>query len=130
MRNNELKYKNYCSYDTNIINISSFIMNNYNKKLLFYAPNSPSKYVFQFIVSNIFIILGIQLEDYPEELDPLRRLIMPIYSCVNNNIDFDISSYINLYENNILVDIKELIQKYIENYNLIDISLLESNLLK
>lgn len=109
IKNNELKYKNYCSSDTYIINISLFITNNYNKKLLFYAPEYPSKDIFQFIVSSIFIIMCIQLDDYPEDLDPFRTCIVPLYSCIINNINFDI----NKYQNNV----KEFVQKYIESNN-------------
>ena len=122
LRLNELKYKNYSTNDTNIINSSSIIINNYNKFLLFYTPNHPSKYMFQSIVNNIFIIMGIPLEDYSDDIDPYKNLLLPIYSCVANNVSFEIAPYTKLIDKNI--------EKYIEEYKSTDISILSNFILE
>lgn len=109
----EEKYNKYVLEDTEIIYSHEFIKNNYNNILLFYTINHPSKYIFHYLSDKILKYLEIELEEYPEELDPFNTLILPIYKSLLKNMNF---SFVN---DNITNDIYN---KYIEVYKKISIN--------
>jgi hypothetical protein len=129
LKERELKYIDYCTEDTHIINSSSFIMEYYNKILLFYTINHPTKYLFYYIANYCFIYLNIPLETYPEEIDPLKALIMPVYMCLQKCLKFDISYYFNFRHFEIILDDKETIKKYYNGYKNTSRDILDNNLL-
>jgi hypothetical protein len=81
-------------YDTNniyIISIYEFVKLKYKEKLLFYSMNHPTKYVFQYICEEIVKYLDIpNTIDY--NLDPLDNPRCILYSCIQKNVNFDISA--------------------------------------
>jgi hypothetical protein len=128
LKERETKYVNYCISSTHIINSSDFILNNYKNNLLFYSINHPTKYLFRYISDSIFIILNIQLEEYPEYIDPLKALVMPIYKCLQNQVNFNVDEYKNFIHYDIILDDEFVINSYIQSYNNIDIEILKQNL--
>jgi hypothetical protein len=128
LKERELKYIDYCTDDTNIINSSSFIMEYYDKALLFYSINHPTKYLFYYIANSCLIYLNIPLETYPEDIDPLKALVMPVYMCLQKCLKFDISYYLNFRHFEIILDDKDTINKYYEGYRKTDRNVLQSNL--
>jgi hypothetical protein len=121
----EEKYVNYCTNDTLIIKSSSYILNNYKKNLLFYTINHPTKYLFYFISDKILSSLNISLIEYPENIDPLKALIMPVYQCVQKHVDFNIDYYLNFRHYHIILEDNDTIQKYIDAYKKVNIELLK-----
>ncbi len=128
LKEREIKYIDYCTEDTNIINSSQFIMEYYDKILLFYSINHPTKYLFYYIANSCLIYLNIPLEIYPEDIDPLKSLIMPVYMCLQKCLKFDISYYLNFRHFEIILNDKDTIQKYYEGYRKTSHTVLQSNL--
>lgn len=129
LKEREIKYINYCTEDTHIINSSSFIMDYFDKILLFYTINHPSKYLFYYISNSCLIYLNIPLETYHEDIDPLKALIMPVYICLQKSLKFDFSYYLNFRHFEIVFDDKDTIKKYFEGYRQTDRDILQNNLL-
>jgi len=76
----------------NIIIASTFIKDNYKKKLLFYSVNHPTKYLLHYISIEILKKLGINYNLINPNIDPLysnERCIL--YKCIENVIEFDIN---------------------------------------
>jgi len=130
LKEREMKYTDYCTEDTQIINSSSFIMEYYDKILLFYTINHPTKYLFYYIANYCLIYLNIALETYPDDIDPLKGLIMPVYMCLQKCVKFDISHYFNFRHFEIILDDKDTIKKYYDGYRKTDLSILHNNLTK
>lgn len=128
LKKREDNYKNFTISNTHLIKSSKFISNNYIKNLLFYSINHPTKYLFHYISDSILIILRIQLERYPENLDPLKSLIIPIYSCVQKIVKFDVSEYQNFQHYDIILNENDIMNSYIESYNNTDLEILKKNL--
>ena len=128
LKERELKYTDYCTCDTNIINSSSFIMEYYDKILLFYSINHPTKYLFYYISNSCLIHLNIPLERYPENIDPLKALIMPVYMCLQKSLKFDISYYLNFRHFDIILEDKDIINKYYNSYKKISFDILKNNI--
>ena len=121
----ENNYINYCIDNTIIIKSSTYILNNYKKNLLFYTNNHPTKYLFYYISDKILSILSISLFEYPENIDPLKALIMPIYKCLQTHVDFNINYYLNFRHYHIILEDKDIIQKYLDAYKEVNIELLK-----
>lgn len=128
LKEREHRYINYCIESTHIINSSDFIFNNYKNNLLFYSINHPTKYLFRYISNSIFIILNIQLEEYPEHIDPLKSLIMPVYKCLQNQVHFNVDEYKDFMHYDIILENENVINSYIDSYNNISIDILKQNL--
>jgi hypothetical protein len=123
----ENKYINYCTKDTIIIKSSKFILENYKKNLLFYTINHPTKYLFYYISDKILTFLNIPILDYPDNIDPLKGLIIPIYKCIEKYVDFNIDYYLNFRHYDLILDDNNIIQQYIDAYNKTDINILKEN---
>ena len=128
LNDRENKYINYCTKDTTIIKSSKFILENYRKQLLFYTINHPTKYLFYYISDKILSTLNISISDYPENIDPLKALIIPLYKCIEKYVDFNIDYYLNYRHFHIILEDDDIIQKYIDSYNQIDINILKKNI--
>jgi hypothetical protein len=128
LKERENKYINYCTKDTKIIKSSSYILNNYKKNLLFYTINHPTKYLFYYISDTILSLLNISLFEYPENIDPLKALILPVYKCLQKYVDFNIDYYLNFRHYHIILEDKDTIQKYLDAYKKINIKLLKNNI--
>ena len=126
----ENKYKNYVVENTIILKSSTFITNNYKKNLLFYSINHPTKFMFYYIANSILISLKIELEQYPDEIDPLKALVIPLYSCIQKIVDFDISEYQNFKHFDIILNDNDIINKYIKAYDGTSKSILQESKLK
>jgi len=115
------KYKNI--RNCYIINSSDFIQNNYKTKLLFFSINHPTKYLFHDIAIKIINYLNLP-EKINYSIDPLyfnQRGIL--YKCIQNVINFNLddSEYKpHLYDYK-LENSKEIIQKYYDTYNNINL---------
>jgi hypothetical protein len=128
LKKRENNYKHYVTIDTHLIKSSNFISNNYSKNLLFYSINHPSKYLFHYISDSILVILKIQLGSYPESLDPLKSLIMPLYSCIEKHVKFDVNKYQNFQHYDIILNDNDVINSYIDAYNKVSLNILQENL--
>lgn len=53
---------------------------------------------------------------------------MPLYSCIQNHVNFDITEYQNFMHYDIILDEYDIINNYINSYNEIDIDILHNNL--
>jgi hypothetical protein len=124
----ENTYINYCTKDTKIIKSSKYILENYKKNLLFYSINHPTKYLFYYISDKILSILNISLLNYPDDIDPLKALIIPLYKCIQKYVDFNINCYLNYRHYDIILYDTDIIQQYIDAYNQIDINILKENI--
>ena len=108
--------------NTSIINSSSYIFENYKIKLLFYSMNHPTKYLFHYICDQIFNMLQIPLNKYPDTIDPLIHNNVPIlYNFLSKNIDFDIST-IPIIINGKQISIDEFVKIYYDVYSKLDLS--------
>jgi hypothetical protein len=117
----ENNFKNYIVNNTKCIYMHDFIKNNYKENILFYSVNHPSKYLLSYLTDEILKYLNINIEDYSNDIDPFNNLIIPIYNCLKNVLNFDITQY-----NNMIND-KELYNKYIEIYRTIPDNILSKN---
>jgi hypothetical protein len=103
--------KNNCKYTADyVISCSNFIINNYANIYLFYTVNHPTKYMFYYVADEVLRFLGIGLEKYDEEIDPLNIIILPIYEGLQSNLNFKISDFNGLLNN------FELFNKYLNIY--------------
>jgi hypothetical protein len=119
-RENEIiEYNNI--FKCYLINISSYINNNYKTKLLFYSMNHPTKHIFHYIIEKIINILNIaDYNDY--NVDPLAFSDRGIlYKCIEKCVNFDINEYIPRLSKYNLETKEEIINKYIEIYKEIDL---------
>lgn len=74
----------------NFIKISTFILNNYMKQILFHSLNHQSKFTYRHLSNEILRILQINITPYSENLDPqLRGESCIMYECVKNVINKD-----------------------------------------
>jgi hypothetical protein len=119
----ENNFKDYIVNNTKCIYSYDFIKNNYQQKLLFYSVNHPSKYLLSYLSDEILKYLKIRSEDYPNNLDPFNILIIPIYNCLKNVLNFDITQYNNMCNDN------ELYNKYIDIYRTIPDNILSKNII-
>jgi hypothetical protein len=120
LRERENNYSSFCTNDTYIIKSSSYLLENYKKNLLFYTNNHPTKYLFYYISNKILSFLMIPLEEYPVEIDPLKALIIPLYKTIEKEVDFDIEYYFHFRHYEIILDDRDIIEKYIRSYNEMD----------
>lgn len=118
----ENEYNNFVNGNTHIIKSSDFILNNFKKNLLFYSMNHPTKHVFHYIANSILIILNVPLAQFDDNLDPLKGLIMPVYKVVQKYIEFPLDYYYNFRHFDLILTDEDIIQKYINSYNSVDIS--------
>lgn len=72
------------------IPISQYIKNNYKKKLLFYTPNHPSKYLFHYVSEQILSILNFE-NTINYQVDTLNHTRCILYKCIQKMVYFDIS---------------------------------------
>lgn len=108
--------------NTSIINSSTYILKNYKKQLLFYSINHPTKYLFHYICDQIFNMLQISLNTYPDIIDPLIHNNVPIlYNFLSKNVDFDIST-IPIIINGKQISIDEFVKIYYDVYSKLDLS--------
>ena len=83
----ELDAKKYYNPQHFII-ISSFISKNYMNNILFLSLNHPNKYVFRFLSNQILRILNININPYPEKLNPMvNGESCVIYESIKNTIN-------------------------------------------
>ena len=120
LKERENNYPLFCTNDTFIMKSSSFILDNYKKNLLFYTNNHPTKYLFYYISNKILSFLMISLEVYPVEIDPLKALIIPLYKTIEKEVDFNIEYYLSYRHYEIILEDRDIIQKYIRSYKEID----------
>jgi hypothetical protein len=102
------------------IKISSFILNNYIKKILFVSLNHQTKYIFRYLSNRILNILNIDCLPYPEELDPqLKAESCIIYDSVKNVINKDLKK--NKYSQRELehVELKPFLEFHYDKYTLV-----------
>jgi hypothetical protein len=128
LKDREKHYIYYCTKDTKIIKSSQYILNNYKKNLLFYTNNHPTKYLFHYISDTILSLLNISLFEYPENIDPLKALIIPVYKCVQKYVDFNIDYYLNFRHYNLILEDNDIIKKYLDAYKEVNIELLKISL--
>jgi len=111
---NELKLRytknkeQYNKENIYIITTHEFIKNNYKDILLFYSMNHPTKYIIQYICSEIITVLNEKNTiDYNIELLDNTKCI--IYKCIKKNVNFNIEYFeaLTLNKTNI-VDITHL----------------------
>lgn len=119
----ENNFKDYIVNNTKCIYSFDFIKNNYEKYLLFYSVNHPSKYLLSYLSDEILKYLNIPSEEYHNNIDPFNNLIIPIYNCLKNILNFNITQY-----NNMIYD-KELYNKYINVYRNISDNILSKNII-
>jgi len=91
-----------------IISISSYIQENYKRKLLFYSKNHPTKYLLQFICENIINILNIN-NSINYNIDPLNYPRCILYKCLENAVTFKI--------NNDFTDTFSITKLYFDTYD-------------
>ena len=84
--------------------------------------NHPTKHVFHYIANSILIILNVPLAQYDDNLDPLKGLIMPVYKVVQKYVEFPLDYYYNFRHFDLILTDEDIIQKYINSYNSVDIS--------
>ena len=106
--------------ECSIINSSEIISRFYNKQLLFYSVNHPTKFLLKLICNEILKILKIDEENYPDNLDPLYVNVIPIFKSLNQILDFDVEKYYKLMLNNKELSLEELVKAYIDVYREID----------
>ncbi len=82
-----IKYGKY----GDIINISDFIQNNYQDKLLFYTRNHIAFPMFEFIFSQITKILHIHISSFDD--DPFKFKHPKMYMALQQYVNFDITQY-------------------------------------
>jgi len=119
-RENEmLKYNNLRKCD--IITVSNYINDNYKNVLLFYSMNHPTKFIFHYIVKQIINILNI--DDFNNyNIDPLASNERGIlYNCIQNAVNFDITKHTPRLNKYNLETKEDIVAKYIEIYNEIDL---------
>ncbi len=97
-----------------VISCSEFIINNYANICLFYTVNHPTKYMFYYVADEILRFLGIGLEKYDKEIDPLNIIKLPIYEGLQSNLNFKVGEYNELLNN------FDLFDKYLNIYKEID----------
>jgi hypothetical protein len=119
----ENNFKDYIVNNTKCIYSYDFIKNNYQENLLFYSVNHPSKYLLSYLSDEILKYLNIDIEEYSNNIDPFNNLIIPIYSCLNNMVKFDISEYNNMIYDN------ELYNKYLDIYRTLSDNILSKNII-
>jgi hypothetical protein len=109
LKNRENKIKEtYHGNHIYYIFTSDFIENNYDKELLFYTLNHPTKHIFQHMANKINNVIKINI-DYC--IDPLSTNVKQIiYKSIQKAVKFDIEIY-KPY------DIKKYVREYIKNYN-------------
>lgn len=117
---------NYYEYkfleNIHFIYSSQFITDKYKDKLLFYTINHPTKYLFQYISSSILDILKIKIEEYPENIDPLKSLIMPVYSTLQKKVYFPVNKFQNFQHYDMIFNTTNIVKQYIEEYENTDIN--------
>ena len=123
IENREYNFKDYIVNNTKCIYSYDFIKNNYQHNLLFYSVNHPSKYLLSYLSNEILKYLNIDIEEYSNNIDPFNNLIIPIYSCLNNMLKFDIDEYNNMIYDN------ELYNKYIDIYRTLSDNILSKNII-
>jgi hypothetical protein len=116
--NRENKLNDYIitNGNCNIIIVSTFINDNYKKKLLFYSINHPTKYLLHYISIEILKILGINYNGINTNIDPLysnERCIL--YECIKNVVEFDINKH-NPKHNNV-ENINDICYNYYKSYD-------------
>jgi hypothetical protein len=107
----------------NTLSYSDFILKNYTKFLICYSDSHPTKYTFRYFSNQILSILKISQQQYPDELDPERGGHMPLYTSLNNILDFEVSKDIII--NNYQVTIDMFINNYLDIYDTYDIEQLK-----
>jgi hypothetical protein len=117
----ELKFNNFGVKNTKYIYSYEYIKNNYNKNLLFYSINHPSKHLLQYISDEILNYLNIKLEKYSLDIDPFDNIIIPIYKTLSIFLQFDISIYNNMINNN------DIYNEYINIYRNIPDNIFKNN---
>lgn len=124
----ENSYINYVNDSNNlyIIKSSDYILNNYKKHLLFYSMNHPSKYLFHYISNTLLTYLKIPLTEYDNNLDPLKGLVMPVYGVIQKFVDFNIDYYQNFRHYDLILNDEEILEKYINSYNNLDINIFKN----
>jgi hypothetical protein len=123
IENREYNFKDYIVNNTKCIYSYDFIKNNYQHNLLFYSVNHPSKYLLSYLSNEILKYLNIDIEEYSNNIDPFNNLIIPIYSCLNNMLKFNINEYNNMIYDN------ELYNKYIDIYRTLSDNILSKNII-
>lgn len=101
------------------ITISDFVQNNYTKKRLFHTINHPSKYLFHYLVEQIFNYLKIAVI-FDDSIDKLSKGdIFPIYKSVINNLELGFNN-VDVVDNYIRfsksIDINEVFGKDVNAY--------------
>jgi hypothetical protein len=117
LQNREIKFMSENDYGNKFlfITISTFIKNNYKKKLLFYSMNHPSIHLFKYITDEILKL--IDMEEFvgtSKNLDLLNHTRCILYESVKKHVNFDTSTY--TFELNNIIDITEYITKCINEY--------------
>ena len=104
-------------YNYSFISIAKYIEENYNKILLFYSMNHPTKHLLQYICSEIFNLLNLE-KDINYDIDPLDAHKMILYESYQKVVKFDIHEYIPQIttESEIIKGENEMIDCYIEQY--------------
>lgn len=107
------------------IPISNFIKENYNKKLLLYTIDHGSKYIYDYIISEILRYFGIKY--IPLNIDPQNKIKLPIYKSVAKFCNIDpidstekFTSDIKIYKDILKINKKIKVftnQKYLDNIN-------------
>jgi len=97
-----------------IIDIKKFILENYNKQLLFYSFNHPTGILLKYIVDNIMNILNFS-HNISDNLEVLGETRCILYSCLHKLLDFNILNH----EPNInkLTNIDSIVQQYYLEYD-------------
>ena len=70
------------------IPVTDFIINNYQKKLLFYTFSHPSKHMLQYIAIEVFKYLCMSIS-FDANVDVLSYFIVPIYNSVHENLNLE-----------------------------------------
>lgn len=98
------------------IPLTKFILENYRKKRLFNTTNHPSKYIFQYIVKELFnkLNFNININEHIYDIDIMKYAgVVPIFDCTINYLqipnDFNSNFYVH---NHLLESIKDYIIFY------------------
>ena len=98
-----------------LIRCADFIKKEWKNKLLFYAINHGTKYMYQYVVENINFLLNGKLNiNYEKDLHyNLTRLV--VYSCLNKVLNFEIPSDCALPSG--VVGTRNVVNEYFTTYH-------------
>ena len=107
--------------------MSNFISNNYKDNILCFSLNHHSKYVYIYLSNKILEILDINIQQYPENLDPqIIPVSCIIYDSVKNIINKNFEKNIYSQRQLLNVNLKKFLEFHYDKYSTIKEYLIEN----